>query len=121
MRPTCLDCTRKHLAQAHVLLDEFASDPEDFEVFFWFAMGHMAEAEAESRGDYGDLSFIIRAHRSRMEQDDDFYTDFEPLLKLANRYAFLHNGDEIDVDELESLKETCSQPVAEYLCGNCDE
>jgi hypothetical protein len=118
MRPTCLDCTRKHLSQAYVLLEEYASDPEFFEVFFWYAMGHLAEAETECRS-YSNFSRIIRAHRRMMEEDDEYWIDFEPLIKIATRYAFMENGDEVDTDELEALVKLAEEEVEDFLC--CDQ
>ena len=119
MRPTCMDCVRKHLAQAHVLLDEFASDPDYFEAFFWFAMGHIAEAESECQK-YQQFAHVLRAHRRRMIEDDDFVSDFEPLIKLATRYAFLENEVDVDVDEMQSLLDICSEPVMSYICSDCE-
>lgn len=64
MRPACLFCARKHLAQAAVLLGEAANGyPEHV----WLAIGHMAEASDELIASYPDLAREIRAARKPLE------------------------------------------------------
>lgn len=48
MRATCKDCTVKHLSQALVLLQEAQNGYPMHEVY---AIGHLAEAEAECPSD----------------------------------------------------------------------
>jgi len=59
-RGTCLDCVRKHIAQAAILMDEAALG---YPHHRWFAAGHLAEAESESRGEYPGLAQFIRVAR----------------------------------------------------------
>jgi len=118
-RTRCLDCTRKHLSQAYVLLNEYADDPVEFEEHFWYAMGHLAEAADECKGLV--LSHLIRAHRRRMQDDDEYWIDFKPLLRLANRYAFDEIGVEYDRNEFDSLMEEVKKPVQDYLFDCCDQ
>jgi hypothetical protein len=60
MRPSCPDCVRKHLAQASIISSEVKlGHPE----LYWFAVGHLAEAEAESVKDYPELAEKIRQER----------------------------------------------------------
>ncbi len=45
MRKTCLDCVRKHIAQAGILaMEVLMGHPEHY----WWAIGHLAEAEHEA-------------------------------------------------------------------------
>ena len=60
MRPSCLDCCRKHLAQAEILMLEAR---KGYVVHSWLAVGHLAEAEDETLEDYPDLSELIREER----------------------------------------------------------
>jgi len=85
MRPVCLDCVRKHLAQASILLEEYATG--DYDVHFWYAMGHMAEAESESMSEYPELAALIRIERVRMIDTEGYFTDFEPLIDMASKFA----------------------------------
>ena len=84
---------RLHLAQAMVCLLEYQKDPEMFELWFDFAMGHMAEAEDESIGEWPELAFAIREERTRMLQEDDFYPDFITLLTAAKELALVKSEE----------------------------
>jgi len=119
MTRNCLDCVRKHFGQAYVLLNEYADDPEFFEEHFWYAMGHLGEASDESKG--LALSTIIRAHRRRMEEDEEYWIDFKPLIRLATRYAYQEIGVETDPDEFKALLEEVQLPVKDFLFGCCDD
>ena len=68
---------RKHLGSAHILLEEYATG--DYDVHFWYAIGHMAEAESESIADYPELAALIRIERVKMID--------EPLIEIASKFA----------------------------------
>ena len=80
MRPSCLDCVRKHLGQAAVLIDEVAAGYTDYK---WLVVGHLAEAEAESMHDWADLAYIIRERRLLYMSTDTL--SVLPLIKEADR------------------------------------
>jgi hypothetical protein len=63
-RKPCPNCTRKHLAQAVVLLQEAK---QGYPNHLWLAVGHMAEAEAEIEGMFQDVACAIRAARKVAE------------------------------------------------------
>ncbi|MFC1453688.1 hypothetical protein ACFLQL_00725 [Verrucomicrobiota bacterium] len=63
MRKTCLNCTRKHLANAEALLDEAAMG---YPSFFWLAIGQMDQASSELIKTYPDMANIIRDRRVLM-------------------------------------------------------
>lgn len=65
MRPTCLNCARKHLAQADILMMEAAMG---YPLHAWYAMGHMAEASDELVDDYPDMANEIREVRKLYEE-----------------------------------------------------
>ncbi len=64
MRPTCLFCARKHLAQASILAAEAQMGYPDH---VWLAIGHMAEASEELIDTYPDMARDIRTYRKSME------------------------------------------------------
>jgi tetratricopeptide (TPR) repeat protein len=66
-RETCLDCVRKHLAQASVLMDEAALG---YPHHRWYAYGHLAEAESESRREYPEFSKEVRECRVQIMHND---------------------------------------------------
>lgn len=65
MRPVCLNCARKHLAQADILMMEAAMG---YPLHAWYAMGHMAEAADELVADYPEMANVIREHRKLYEE-----------------------------------------------------
>lgn len=66
MRPTCMNCVRKHLAQAYVLLDESLGR---YPQHFWLAIGHMAEAEDEAMDQFPEFAMSIRTARQDLISD----------------------------------------------------
>lgn len=65
MRPSCLNCVRKHLGQAAVLLAESRLGYPDH---VWLAMGHLAEASDELVADYPQMAAAIRTERKHLEE-----------------------------------------------------
>ena len=68
MRDSCLDCTRKHLAQAIVLMVEAKMGYPEHK---WLAIGHMAEAEAEILERDEPTASYIRGLRKQYEAGED--------------------------------------------------
>ena len=60
MRTACLNCARKHLAQASILMMEAK---QGYPLHEWFAMGHLAEAGDELVQEWSDVANEIREHR----------------------------------------------------------
>lgn len=79
MRPSCLDCARKHLAQAIVLSHEipyYAGDDKDDH--FWICIGHMSEAEAQIQRQNSFIAAEIRKKRLElMERGAEGAIDLE--------------------------------------------
>ena len=76
MRPTCLECTGKHLAQACELLKEMKTG---YPAFKWYVVGQLAEAEEEPVREYPDLANEIREYRVAWTMDDSLVIPFEEL------------------------------------------
>lgn len=77
MRPTCLECAGKHLAQACILTKEYKTG---YPSFRWFVIGHLAEAEEETVRDYPEFANEIREHRVAWAEDQDVVIPYEVLL-----------------------------------------
>ena len=65
-RPTCLNCVRKHIGQAIVLLGESLLG---YPAHRWIAVGHLGEASEECVERYPELAMKIREIRNRMTDD----------------------------------------------------
>lgn len=83
MRYSCLLCTLKHLGQASALITEAYLG---YPLHKWLAIGHMAEAEAESVLDYPELSSLIRQQRTDY-MEDRALPDIIGLIELASDIA----------------------------------
>ena len=83
-RSTCLNCVRKHLAEAYILLKEYSiAYPEHYDI----AYGHLAEAEMESIDEYPKLTLEIRTERLKMDEADYKYIpNILNLLKILRKY-----------------------------------
>jgi hypothetical protein len=87
-RGTCTDCGRKHIAQAMILMDEAAMGyPHHAD----YAMGHLAEAESETRAEHPELATAIRAARMGW-MHDAVEPNFDSLILLARAVAGIHDS-----------------------------
>lgn len=93
MRPSCLNCARKHLAQAEILLHE---SKQGYPEHFWLCMGHMAEAGDELLRDYPELANQVRNERKLLEEDSDYQIPLMDLIAAVSAVAA-----EEDVNEQE--------------------
>lgn len=81
----CLNCCRKHLGQAYVLMLENSTGR--YPTHFWKAIGHMACAEAHTIIKYTELSEAIEKERLAMMENSEYYARFDYLIELANNIA----------------------------------
>jgi hypothetical protein len=85
MRESCIDCVRKHIAQALILLTESKLGHPEYK---WLAVGHLAEAEAESVLEFEGFANKVRTVRlSIIEDDYEIY-----LLKLIREAGELEKN-----------------------------
>jgi len=84
MRPTCLNCARKHLAKALINMNEARLG---YPVLVWLAIGHMSEAEDELLARYPEDSIKIRDHRKNYEEDHDYIV---PILEMIDDLTTLY-------------------------------
>lgn len=73
VRPSCSECLEKHLGAAMVLLAEAETEYPEHRLL---AVGHLHEAEEESRAAWPEISLAIRQARKDLQQQNitpDFY------------------------------------------------
>lgn len=80
MRPSCLNCCRKHLAQASVLATESRLG---YPLHRWLAVGHLAEAEDEILERSPEIAKQIRIVRRMWMDDNSFAIDFLQLIAMV--------------------------------------
>jgi len=85
MRPSCLDCARKHLAQADILMMEAATG--DYDTHVWYAVGHLAEAADELMDEYPHIAEKVRAERLRYMEDNEYKIEIGELIDLVSSYV----------------------------------
>ena len=76
-RDACPDCTRKHLAQAMINLQESINGHPELR---WIAIGHIAEAETEIKDLYPTVSYSLNIHWKRMMKDKNFIPDLQIII-----------------------------------------
>jgi hypothetical protein len=89
MRPSCLNCARKHLAKAEITLHE---SKQGYPSHFWLCMGNMSEAEDELLRDYPELSNAIRNERKLLEDNPSYEV---PLMELIDRVTYAADEEEL--------------------------
>jgi hypothetical protein len=92
MRESCLVCVRKHIAQAIILLTESKLGHSEHK---WLAIGHLAEAEAESVQMFPEFANKIRNERLKLIEDNyDVY-----LIELIKKAGQLKEQEERDSEK----------------------
>jgi hypothetical protein len=77
MRESCRECACKHIAQARVLLLEKS---KGYPEHYWFAMGHLAEAEDELVEAFPEETALVRAERLKLQKNRDHAIPFADLI-----------------------------------------
>lgn len=77
MRETCVLCSIKHIAQARALSLETR---KGYTEHYWYAMGHLGEAEDEIVKVYPELMELIRTERKNWEHDPFLIPDWKHLV-----------------------------------------
>lgn len=88
MRQECMDCVRKHIAQAIILMDEYMLG---YPHHRWLAVGHLAEAESEVMAYSVAFAGKIRTERLKIMNN----TANPKLEYLIIESAFLGEDDSI--------------------------
>lgn len=117
MRPSCIDCARKHVSQAEVLMSEAL---KGYPEHAWLAIGHLAEAEDEMLAEYPGMVEIIRSHRLKYIEgvtgvSDHYHFPTIDIIKaitdldISNQELELPN--EIPTDDLGADPAPVEQPL----------
>ena len=96
MRDSCLRCARKHIAAAEVLMTEAELG---YELFAWYAVGHLEQAESELLSDYPEEARIVRTERVKYIDGLDYGLDDNDRIILRVNYH---------IDTLELLRRITS-------------
>jgi hypothetical protein len=81
MRESCKTCACKHISQARALLLEMN---KGYPEHYWFAMGHLAEAEDELMKEHPELGTKVREERLKLEQDKKYWINFADLINAID-------------------------------------
>ena len=86
-RPFCLDCVRKHLAEAIILLEEVLMGySEEPHLHWWLCIGHLSQSASEMTGYDTDQANDIRFLRlDLMENREDDETQKTILNQLKQK------------------------------------
>lgn len=95
MRESCLDCARKHIAQAEVLMLEYATG--DYPVHKWYAIGHLAEAADEMMEKYPSVAEMLRRERLKYMDDDNYQVNTAELIELVSSFDEQDQQKELEV------------------------
>jgi len=87
VRISCLDCARKHVAQAECLLQEARLG---YPLHLWLAVGHLAEAEAETLSSWPYIAALIREHRILLIAEPSYKV---PTMRLLEALCDEVQGD----------------------------
>ena len=112
MRPTCLSCAGKHIAQACVLMKETKTG---YPMFRWFVIGHLAEAEEETVMAHPEFAGEIREYRVAYAADQDIIIPFEVLLsRIDELLADDESSAEDDPGETKSIERSLVDEAASH-------
>jgi len=102
MRQHCLQCFRKHLGNAAVLIEECL----DGYKYKHLVVGNLDQAAQEIREMYPSLATLVRAHRIKLQNDWKYSIPFEALdsfIEILEAFG----GDDIMPDEIPEIPEDC--------------
>ena len=113
MRQHCLQCFRKHLGNAAVLIEEV----HDGYPYRFMAVGHLDQAAQEIREMYPSLAALVRAHRIKLQNDWTYSIPFEALDKFIDVLEAF-GGDNIMSDEIPEIPEDCYKGLDRNAAGD---
>lgn len=115
VRDPCIRCTIKHLGQAKILLDEARLG---YPHHVWYAMAHMAEAEAECVDALPADAGQIRAERIKVqdslnsgEPGEVYLPDFPALMNAVARDGLLPEAPPADLPDADGLDKRTTGPL----------
>lgn len=112
MRQPCLQCFRKHIGNASVLIEEVL----DGYPYKHLVVGHLDQAAQEIRKYSRELAHVVRAHRIKWQQDEKYDIPFEALdtyVDILERTTF----DGLDDENVPSIPEECYYGLDKLASG----
>ena len=100
MRQHCLQCFRKHMGNAAVLLEEVY----DGYSYKHMVIGHLDQAAQEIRELEPKLATLVRAHRIRLQMDWRYKIPFEAIDMFIEDLEALSG---VNVAEVPEIPEAC--------------
>ena len=86
MRQPCIQCFRKHIGNAAVLIEEVLDGYVDYE---HMVVGHLDQAAQEIRRYSPTLAHLVRAHRIKWQDDTNYDIPFEAFDSFARTLSLL--------------------------------
>lgn len=114
MRQHCLQCFRKHLGNAAVLLEEVY---DGYSGYRHMVIGHLDQAAQEIREMYPALATLVRAHRIKLQMDWTYQIPFEALDSFIEVLEEL-GGDKADFASLPEIPEDCYKGLDRNAAGD---
>ena len=113
MRQHCLQCFRKHLGNAAVLIEECM----DGYKYKHLAIGHLDQAAQEIREMYPALATLVRAHRIKLQNDWTYSIPFEALDSFIDVLEEI-GGDNAKFDDIPEIPEDCYKGLDRNAVGD---
>lgn len=110
MRQPCLQCFRKHIGNAAVLIEE-CYDGYPYE---HLVVGHLDQAAQEIRAYSKELALVVRAHRIKWQQDHDYSIPFEALDRAIGDLELV---DDLNPGNMPQLSEDCYEGLDKLASG----
>jgi len=107
VRESCVLCAVKHIAQARALSLEI---PKGYEEHYYFAMGHLAEAEDELEKRFAGLAGLVRRERKSWEADPAYSMPWTWLVLLV-----AHKGRDAELKQIRLIEAEVSEQTVEEL------
>lgn len=112
MRQPCLQCFRKHIGNAAVLIEEYL---DGYNNYAHMVVGHLDQAAQEIRKYSPELAHVVRAHRIKWQQDDKYDIPFEALDQFVEDLESMEFDP--DVKEFPEIPENCYEGLDKLASG----
>lgn len=111
MRQPCLQCFRKHIGNAAVLIEEVL---DGYAGYKHMVCGHLDQAAQEIRGYSFKLSLIVRAHRIKWQQNIEYGIPFEAMDSFVNDLELF---DDLSESNFPEIPEGCYEGLDKLASG----
>lgn len=112
MRQPCLQCFRKHIGNAAVLIEEYL---DGYNNYAHMIVGHLDQAAQEIRKYSPELAHVVRAHRIKWQQDDKYDIPFEALDRAVGDLELI---EDLTPENMPQLSEDCYEGLDKLASGD---